>query len=98
MCGGVDAASSQSGRSFKSQHFFGLWSTCRADSWLSAAQHGSRGIGRYSSVDVLATAIYDYRLQHTARLKPFVWTKSAKDILKVERGELDALNEIRGNR
>jgi hypothetical protein len=43
------------------------------------------------------TAIYDYLLQHNARPKPFVWTKSAEDILTRERRALDALDEIRGN-
>jgi len=54
--------------------------------------------GSYSSVDDLETAIYDYLLQHNARPKPFVWTKSAEDILKRERRALDALDEIHGNR
>jgi len=31
-------------------------------------------------------------------MNPFVWTKSAKDILNRERRALDALDEIRGNR
>ena len=54
--------------------------------------------GSYSSVDDLEAAIYDYLLQHNARPKPFVWTKSAKDILTRERRALDALDKIRGNR
>ena len=54
--------------------------------------------GSYSSVDDLEAAIYDYLLQHNARPKPFVWTKSAEDILTRERRALDALDEIRGNR
>jgi len=54
--------------------------------------------GSYSSVDDLEAAIYDYLLQHNARPKPFVWTKSAKDILTRERRALDSLDEIRGNR
>ncbi|OYW42257.1 MAG: IS630 family transposase [Rhodobacterales bacterium 12-64-8] len=53
--------------------------------------------GSYSSVDELETAIYDYLLQHNARPKPFVWSKSAADILTRERRALDALDEIRGN-
>lgn len=54
--------------------------------------------GSYSSVDELETAIYDYLLQHNARPKPFVWSKTAEDILTRERRALDALDEIRGNR
>ena len=52
----------------------------------------------YSIVDELETAIYDYDLQHNARPKPFVWSKSAEDIITRERRSLDALDEIRGNR
>ncbi len=53
----------------------------------------------YSSVDGLDTAIYDYLLQHNGNPKPFVWTKSAEDILNRERWALDlyALDDICGN-
>jgi transposase len=54
--------------------------------------------GSYSSVDDLEAAIYDYLLLHNTKPKPFVWTKSAEDILTRERRALDALDEIRGNR
>jgi transposase len=54
--------------------------------------------GSYSSVDDLKTAIYDFLLHHNARPKPFVWTKTADDILTRERRALDAIDEIRGNR
>jgi transposase len=54
--------------------------------------------GSYSSVDDLEGAIYDYLLQHNAKPKPFVWSKTAKDIITRERRALDALDEIRGNR
>ena len=54
--------------------------------------------GSYSSVDDLETAIYDYLLQHNARPKLFVWTKSAEDVLAREGRALDTLDEIRGNR
>jgi hypothetical protein len=37
--------------------------------------------GSYASVDDLEAAIYNYLLQHSARPKPFTWTKSAQDIL-----------------
>jgi hypothetical protein len=43
-------------------------------------------------------AIYDYLLQHNAKPKPFVWSKTAVDIINRERRALDALDEIRGNR
>lgn len=46
----------------------------------------------------LEGAIYDYLLQHNAKPKPFVWSKTADDILARELRALDALDEIRGNR
>nr|WP_213395325.1 IS630 family transposase [Yoonia sp.] len=54
--------------------------------------------GSYSSVEDLEGAIYDYLLQHNAKPKPFVWSKTADDIITRERRALDALDEIRGNR
>ncbi len=54
--------------------------------------------GSYESVDDLENAIYDYLLLHNKKPKPFVWTKSAQDILTRERRALDKLDEIRGNR
>jgi hypothetical protein len=54
--------------------------------------------GSYSSVDDLEDAIYDYLLLHNARPRPFVWSKTADDIITRERRALDALDEIRGNR
>lgn len=54
--------------------------------------------GSYSSVDDLEQAIYDYLILHNAKPKPFVWTKSAEEILRRERRALDALDDIRGNR
>ena len=54
--------------------------------------------GSYSSVDDLEAAIYDYLLQHNAKPKPFVWSKTADDIITRERRALNALDEIRGNR
>lgn len=54
--------------------------------------------GSYSSVDDLEGAIYDYLLKHNAKPKPFVWSKTAKDIITRERRALDALDQIRGNR
>ena len=84
---------------------FKLHFTPTSASWMNLverffAEITTRRIRRasYSSVDELETAIYDYLLQHNARPKPFVWTKSAGDILTRERRALDALDEIRGNR
>ncbi len=54
--------------------------------------------GSYTSVDDLEAAIYDYLLLHNARPKPFVWSKSADNILSRERRALKALDEIRGSR
>ncbi len=54
--------------------------------------------GSYSSVGDLEEAIYDYLLLHNARPKPFVWSKSADDILARERRALNAIDEIRRNR
>lgn len=54
--------------------------------------------GSYSSVDDLEEAIYDYLILHNAKPRPFVWTKSAEDILRRERRAIDALDDIRGNR
>jgi transposase len=54
--------------------------------------------GSYDSVDDLEGAIYDYLLQHNTKPKPFVWSKTAEDILTRERRALDALDQIRGNR
>ena len=54
--------------------------------------------GSYDSVDDLEGAIYDYLLQHNTKPKPFVWSKTAEDILTRERRALDAFDQIRGNR
>jgi transposase len=54
--------------------------------------------GSYSSVADLEGAIYDYLLQHNAKLKPFVWSKTAEDIIARERRALDARDEIRERR
>lgn len=47
--------------------------------------------GSYSSVDGFENAIYDYLLQHNAKPKPFVWSKTAEDILARERRALDKI-------
>ena len=64
------------------------------------AEIAAKRIRRGSSASVadLEDAIYDYLLQHNTKPKPFVWTKSAEDILTRERRALNALDEIRGNR
>ncbi|MFV0335547.1 MAG: hypothetical protein ACK5JR_15930 [Tropicimonas sp.] len=54
--------------------------------------------GSYSNVDELKDAIYNYLLQHNAKPKPFVWSKTAEDIIIRERRALDALDQITGNR
>ena len=54
--------------------------------------------GSYSSVEDLEEAIYDDLLQHNAKPKPFIWSKTADDIIDRERRALNALDEIRGNR
>ena len=84
---------------------FKLHFTPTSASWLNLverffAEITARRIrrGSYSSVDDLEGAIYDYLLQHNTRPKPFVWSKTAEDIIARERRALDALDEIRGNR
>lgn len=84
---------------------FKLHFTPTSASWLNLverffAEITTRRIrrGSYSSVDDLENTIRDYLLHHNAKPKPFVWTKSAEDILIRERRALDAIDEIRGNR
>ena len=84
---------------------FKLHFTPTSASWMNLverffAQITARRIrrGSCSSVDDLEDAIYDYLLQHNTKPKPFVWSKSAKDILTRERRALGALDKIRGNR
>ncbi|PTE12714.1 IS630 family transposase [Phaeovulum veldkampii] len=84
---------------------FKLHFTPTSASWLNMverffAEITNRRIrrGSFDSVDDLEEAIYDYLLFHNAKAKPFVWTKSAENILTRERRALDALDEIRGNR
>lgn len=84
---------------------FKLHFTPTSASWLNLVERFFAEItakrirrGSYCSVDDLKGAIYDYLLQHNAKPKPFVWSKTAEDILTRERRALDALDEIRGNR
>ncbi len=51
--------------------------------------------GTFTSVAELEDAINDYLLRHNADPKPFVWTKTAEDILSRERRALDLLELIR---
>ncbi len=84
---------------------FKLHFTPTSASWLNLVERFFAEItakrirrGSYSSVDDLEGAIYDYLLQHNAKPKPFVWSKTAEDILTRERRALDALDQIRGHR
>lgn len=80
---------------------FNLHFTPTSASWLNLVERFFAEItakrirrGSYSSVDDLEGAIYDYLLQHNAKPKPFVWSKTAEDIITRERSALDALDEI----
>jgi transposase len=84
---------------------FRLHFTPTSASWLNLVERFFAEItvkrirrGSYSSVDDLEATIYDYLLQHNTKPKPFVWSKTAEDIITRERRALDALDEIRGNR
>jgi transposase len=84
---------------------FKLHFTPTSASWLNLverffAEITARRIrrGTFSSVDDLEAAIYDYLLHHNTKPKPFVWSKTADDILARERRALNALDEVRGNR
>jgi transposase len=84
---------------------FNLHFTPTSASWLNLVERFSAEIttkrirrGSYASVDDLEGTIYDYLLLHNAKPKPFVWSKTANDIIARERRALDALDEIRGNR
>ncbi|MCX7300226.1 MAG: IS630 family transposase [Rhodobacterales bacterium] len=84
---------------------FKLHFTPTSASWMNLVERFSamittRRIRRasYSSVDDMETGICNCLLQHNARQRPFVWTKSAEDILTPERRAPNALDEIRRNR
>jgi hypothetical protein len=81
---------------------FNLHFTPTSASWLNLVERFVAEIttkrirrGSYSCVDDLESATYDYRLLHNAKPKPFVWSKTADDIIARERRALDALDEIR---
>jgi len=84
---------------------FKLHFTPTSASWLNLverffAEITTKRIRRssYSSVDDLEGTIYDYLVQHNTKPKPFVWSKTAEDIITRERRALDKLDQIRGNR
>jgi len=84
---------------------FKLHFTPTSASWLNLVERFFAEIttkrirrGSYTGVDDLEDAIYDYLLLQNAKPKPFVWSKTAEDILTRERRALDALDQIRGNR
>ncbi|CAN0583529.1 unnamed protein product, partial [Ectocarpus sp. 12 AP-2014] len=78
---------------------FKLHFTPTSASWLNLVERFFAAITtRYTSVDDLETEIYEYLAHHNAKPKPFVWSKSAQDILARERRALNALDTIRGNR
>ena len=54
--------------------------------------------GSYDSINDLEEAIHDYLLHHNATPKPFIWSKTAEDIITRERRALAKLDQIRGNR
>jgi len=51
--------------------------------------------GTFASVAELEAAIEDYLLRHNASAKPYVWTKSAAEILAKERRALEKLEAIK---
>lgn len=51
--------------------------------------------GAFASVAELEAAIDDYLIDHNATAKPYVWTKTAADILARERRALDKLEAIK---
>ena len=51
--------------------------------------------GTFASVAELEEAIDDYLLRHNASAKPYVWTKTANEILAKERRALDKLQDIK---
>lgn len=53
---------------------------------------------RYAGAPRAASYTNCWDTIHNIRPEPFVWTKSADDILTRERRALDALDGIRGNR
>ena len=50
--------------------------------------------GTFASVAELEEAIEDYLLRHNASARPYVWTKTATEILDKERRALDKLDAV----
>lgn len=75
-----------------------------SSSWLNMVERWFRDLttkrlkrGSFTSVPELIAAIEDYIANHNDDPKPFVWTKTADDIIaKVKRGRV-ALEQARGN-
>jgi transposase len=75
-----------------------------SSSWLNLVERWFRDLtskrlkrGSFVSVPELIAAIEDYIANHNADPKPFMWTKTADDIIeKVKRGRV-ALNQARAN-
>jgi hypothetical protein len=73
-----------------------------SSSWLNLVERWFRDLttkrlkrGSFASVDQLVAAIYDYIAHNNADPNPFVWTKSADEIIaKVKRGRV-ALDQTR---
>ena len=68
---------------------FNMHFTPTSASWLNMVERFFRDIaterlrrGVFTSVPELTTAINDYITHHNANPKPFIWTKSARDILQ----------------
>ena len=66
-------------------------------SWLFTVNRLRRGV--FTSVPELVAAIDEYVAHHNTKPKPFIWTKSAADILqKVIRANCGASIWLRGAR
>jgi transposase len=73
-----------------------------SSSWLNLVERFFADItgkrirrGTFDSVAALEQAIDDYLLRHNASAKPYVWTKTAANILAKERRALDTLEAIK---
>jgi len=72
---------------------FHVYFTPTSSSWLNTVERFSRDLteqrlrrGIFRDVEVLILAIGDYIGKHNVKLKPFVWTAKASDVLeKVKR-------------
>lgn len=81
---------------------FHLHFTPTSSSWLNLVERWFRDIttqrirrGSFRSVDELVEAIGDYVTHNNDNPKPFIWTKTAKQIIaKVRRGRV-ALERVR---